>query len=210
MKITFISTQNFAVQLEQKLQNNSDTVLDLSNNPLGKRKEQELLDIAKVLIPSPVTTLNLSQTGLHLLKPIDVLLQFLRNLKSTKVVNIDLSGNWLGTQKTNEDLKQIVQALIEAGVEEINFSSNQFGKVDIKTLQEIFTILNQKPISKVYLNGNQFDSLGGAHFVADFLFKTLETKAILTDNDSFTQQVITRINLLHEANNPESCIPALQ
>ncbi|KTC82982.1 hypothetical protein [Legionella brunensis] len=203
MKITFTTNQSFVPQLAEKLHNNTDTVLDLSGNPLGKRDKEELLSLIKILIHHSITSVNLSQTGLQLKSGAE-LVEILCEFKNTPIVTVNISGNWLGVKKTNDELKQIAQALVDAGFTEINLSSNHLGKVQENTLEEIFKILNHPSVVKIHLDNNQFDHLGGAPFVADFLCRLLGSKAVLlAGNDSFSQTVKTRMASLLEANSEE-------
>lgn len=191
MRVIFSKEAPLATQLEQQLLNNNDTVLDLSENKLGKASVNELVAMIKVLEKEPnrkITTLNLSNTGIQLMRA-DDLATLIKAFSSTAVNSLIVADNWLAIKKSTDDLKNIFSAVSNTHViTEIDLSGNGLGSIKPNSFKEVLEPL--KRLQSVRLDSNNLQKLGGAHVVAKLIHQTLNDKAVFTPSeDAFTKEM---------------------
>lgn len=190
MRVIFSNQAPLATQLDQQLQNNTDTVLDLSENKLGKTPVQELVTMIKVLEKESnkeITTLNLSKTGIQLLNAEDIV-TLINALSSTSVKNLIFADNWLAIKKSINELKNIFSTIINTHViTEIDLSGNSLGSINPESFKDVLEPL--KGLQAVHLDSNNLQKLGGAHVVAKLIYQTLGDKAVFDPQDVFTREM---------------------
>ena len=187
-KVTFETEKDLDLQLDELLSTSSDTYLDISGNLLGRRKQVDLLAMAHEISLHGITSVNLASTGLQLIN-IDDLIDVIEAFKTTAVTSLDLSNNWLGITRPTADLERLVTALSSTHISEINLSDNGLGSMKNEDLKKILTKLSETNLKCIRLDGNQFDKLGGAYYIAELLALPLGKKAKLLNTDIFTTAV---------------------
>lgn len=161
---------------------------DLSGNGLGKIPQLELINMMNIITRYPIQSINFTHTGLQL-KTGNELAELIDSLKDSTVTSINLTGNFLGYAKTDEDLHKLFSTFHHSSLKSINLSNNNLGRLELGVFKELLQMLNKGNIEKIQLDANEFDRLGGPHFIAELFAKNLGKKIVLDNSDTFTKQV---------------------
>ncbi len=203
LKIIFRNGASCRTQVLDELSVSADVELDLSDNPLGKYSQSDLIEMIDALTDHHIESLDLSTTLLHL-KTTNELIEFFRALNRAGIKKVNLSKNLLGKADSEINLLSVMGAFQDSAVEEINLSSNELGSLSHLIFSKLLQTLAKSPLSRIIFDSNHLSLIGGPYHLADLFHHTLRSKLVLDSPERFTVTIKDRLAQLNASNEPIS------
>lgn len=196
LKILFIKGASCCTQILEKLSTSADVDLDLSENPLGKFTQCDLIEMIDALANHHIESIDLTATLLHL-KTTNELIEILTTLNRVGIKRVNLSNNRLGKHDSDIDLVNLMRLFQDSAFEELNLSSNELGGLARETFLELLETLAESPLARIIFDFNQLSKIGGPYHLADLFHYSLKSRLVLDSTDRFTVTIKERLALLN-------------